>query len=432
MQEPASSSSPSTRTSIRSDIDIDIDVNVDSVDIMGDDEEEHERAPVSKRKAPVDETSSARGKPHKMPRLDLRGASSSSASSSGDAGHYASRTQPPAPSSTQKNGVRGFTQECVGAPRVESSASGNSGTSSSSSGFSKMLSQTVRKVIARDKERERRKGKEKTREQVDRATSSGRGPSVTARKQTTQVKNIHKVTTANLLKQAQNSNDPRNESTAATRIRPRWKQKRTNYDEEMARARPLDMARHRGDGMIELTDSSDSARRPRPSQPSATTGPRRVNASVNKDDPIIITSGSEDDRPTAIRPTQRRRSGPGGTHGKGANRPQVLPPVDADVISISDSEEDLGARNIGVCVCLRGRHQRHQKRQFPFLNLRLHRLLRSYPSIQLRDSKIHNLQDTQVPPRPSPSPSYGPPPDDFDDPFNNIDFGTAGDKRQLG
>jgi hypothetical protein len=70
----------------------------------------------------------------------------------------------------------------------------------STSDFPKTLSQAIQKANARDKEKE----KEKTREQNG-ATSSRRGPPVTARKQTAQVKNIHKVTTANLLKDAQKS-----------------------------------------------------------------------------------------------------------------------------------------------------------------------------------------------------------------------------------
>ena len=128
---------------------------------MGNDELEHEpdsiRAPISKRKAPVDDSVSAR-KPHKFSRLDLNGStgaarlSSSSASpSSRDDGH-ASRTQPVPTSHAQKQSMSG----------------------------------------------------RNIREQNG-ATSSRREPPATARKRTAQAKNFRKVTTEKLLRDAQNS-----------------------------------------------------------------------------------------------------------------------------------------------------------------------------------------------------------------------------------
>lgn len=183
-----------------------------------DDTEQPERPPISKRKAPAtDETSvgsvSARGKPRKAPRLDLglSGPSSSSASSSsggGDAGHEASRTRLPslpplASSSTRKmNGVQTFTQDRMRASRGESTSGG---TSSSSPDFTQSLSQTVQKAITRDKEKQREREKEKknTREQQNGVGSSRRVLPTTARKQSVPAKNIRKVSTAGLLKNAQ-------------------------------------------------------------------------------------------------------------------------------------------------------------------------------------------------------------------------------------
>ena len=169
---------------------------------MGDDESEHEldliRTPISKRKAPAHESVSAR-RPHKLPRLDLNGdtgtgrlSASSASPLSGDAG-LASRTQPAPPSTQKKNGM-----PTAGASRTQQGLDQSSSSGMSTSDFPKTLSQAAQKVNPRDKGKE----KEKTREQNG-ATSSRRGPPVTARKQTAQAKNIHKVTTANLLKDAQ-------------------------------------------------------------------------------------------------------------------------------------------------------------------------------------------------------------------------------------
>ena len=160
---------------------------------MGDDEHEPDPtpAPISKRKAPADESASGR-KPHKFPRLDLNGgtgagrlsSSSSSASPSvRDAGH-ASRTQPAPPPSSQKNFKKPLIPERLRVSRTQSSSSG-----ASTSDFPPTLSQMVQKANARDKEKERER--------------TQRAPPATARKHATQAKNVHKVTTANLLKDAQ-------------------------------------------------------------------------------------------------------------------------------------------------------------------------------------------------------------------------------------
>ena len=225
--------------------------------------------------------------------------------------------------------------------------------------------------------------------------------------------------------------------------------KRTTYDEEMARTRPLHMARQRGGGdAIELTDSGDSARRPRPSQPSTSAGPR-PSVLGNKDDQIIIISSSEDD---LVRPTHRRKSG---TQGKGANQKRVPPPADADVISISDSEEDLGTRG--------GASKRPTVSAAPASTSRVTPpvlpsqgastvpppppkpaaapapipeptpLSTSTPLPEHPPSRSQETQqqDNELPSQPSPSPSYGPPPDDFDDAFGDIEFDTTGDDAHL-
>ena len=199
------SSSPSTRTSIRSYTDIDLDVD------MGDDESEHEpdplllRAPISKRKAPAHESVSTR-RPHKLPRLGLNGdtgtgrlSSASAPPSNRDPGH-ASRTQPAPPSTQKKNRMPSTLERLTALSRTQQTRDQSTSSGASTSDFPNTLSQTVQKAIARDKGKE----KEKTREQNG-ATSSRRGPPMTARKQTAQAKNIHKVTTANLLKDAQKS-----------------------------------------------------------------------------------------------------------------------------------------------------------------------------------------------------------------------------------
>ena len=218
----------------------------------------------------------------------------------------------------------------------------------------------------------------------------------------------------------------------------------------MARTRPLDMARQRGGSdTIELTDSGDSARRPRPSQPSTGAGPR-PSVLANQDDPIIITSSSEEDRFLAIHPT-RRKSGPGGTQGKAIRR-HAPPPADAEVISISDSDEDLGTRG--------GASRRPTVSAAPASTSRVTPpLLPSQgasaapppapkpatvpaPPVPIPEptsistplsdhppsrSQEPQQQNIEPPSRPSSSPSYGPPPDDFDDEFGNMDFDTAGD-----
>lgn len=238
--------------------------------------------------------------------------------------------------------------------------------------------------------------------------------------------------------------------------------KRTSYDAEMARVRPLAAAQQRNGDTIELTDSGESTRRPRPSLPSTGTGtqPRILNPS----DPIIISSGSEDDRVLAIRATQRRKSGPSGTLGM--NRARVPPPPDAEVISLTDSEEEAGAslgggRRVGGSSSTAGRSRPlgSSQRVVPpaptastsapapapapatALEIAPATAAVSTPTptsapvpvpAPVPSSTSTELpeqpqpQDTELPPRPGP-PSYGPPPDDTDDPFNNINFDTGGD-----
>lgn len=178
---------------------------------MGDDEPEHEpdriQPPISKRKASIDSDSSASArKPHKLPRLHVNGASSAGArlSSSPSSHTVPSRTQP-GPSSLSSAGLKksgvSLTQ---GASRTRQQPQVQSADSSTSpSDFPNTLSQRVRQVIARDKEREKAKTRE--REEQDGASSSRRGPSSTARKRTTDPKNVREVCTANLLKDAQKS-----------------------------------------------------------------------------------------------------------------------------------------------------------------------------------------------------------------------------------
>lgn len=153
-----------------------------------DDDYEHEQAPISKRKAPgTDEMSpgsvSARGKPHKVPRLGLTliGASSSSVSASGGGASHepeATRTQLPALRAAR--------------PPWKGAAVRNS---------------TILRDRERERERQKEKEKERTRErqQQDGVGSSRRGLPETARKRTVQAKNMHGVSTARLLKDAQNS-----------------------------------------------------------------------------------------------------------------------------------------------------------------------------------------------------------------------------------
>ncbi|KAF8133377.1 hypothetical protein EV363DRAFT_54573 [Boletus edulis] len=436
LSEPATSS-PSTRTNIHSDTDFDLDAD------MGDDESEHEpehepeHAPISKRKAPTDELGSAR-KPRKLPRLDPNGSASThrvTSSSSGSASPsksrdtaHASRTQP-----AQKFSKKPISLERLRTSRDESTSSGTSTTSD----FPQRLSQWVQKANARDKEKE----KETTRTQGSMTTR--RGPPVTARKQTTQVKNVRKVTTANLLRNAQNPSDPMDQSRSWTRIRPKGKQKRTNFDEEMGRSRPLAVARERIGNTIELTDSSDSTRRPRPSQPSTTNGPR-PSVLLDKGDPIIITSGSEDDHLPAMYSTQRRRSGPSGTQGKGASRKGVPPPVDVEVISILDSDEDVGTSGAALRPPEASAAQASTSRPNPPPSpsrrspaapppapKAVTALTPTTPvstSTRLPELSPSRPQDTQQQDSGTPSsPSCGPPPDDFDDAFGNMDFGTTGD-----
>lgn len=194
--------------SVHSDIGIDIDMDDD----LGDDDSDDGlllRPPISKRKAPTtDETpvGSVRGKPHKAPRLDVSVAAVAGAPSSGvqDAGLRVGDALRTRSNARGKLGLQSLSSDRVGGARVESRVS--SGGSSPSSGFSRTLSQTVQKVVARaERERERQKEKEKTRERQDGAGSLRRRTQLTARKQTAQVKHIGKVSTARLLRDAQKS-----------------------------------------------------------------------------------------------------------------------------------------------------------------------------------------------------------------------------------
>lgn len=201
----------------------------------------------------------------------------------------------------------------------------------------------------------------------------------------------------------------------------------------MTRMRPLDMAKNRLGDTIELTDSSDSTRRrPRPSQAST---------AARKDDPIIIiTSGSEDDQTPVIRPTQRRKGPP--------------PPADAEVISIPDSDEDLGASEAAsrtpiVSITVASTSQVNPPPPSP---QRAPAASSAAPqpaaapaptdtpavipeststSTRLPEQPPSRSQDTQeedeLLSEHGASSSYAPPPDDLDDAFGNMNFGTAGD-----
>ncbi|KAF8838476.1 hypothetical protein BDN67DRAFT_77616 [Paxillus ammoniavirescens] len=266
-------------------------------DDMGNDEAENElfSPPIPKRKA--DENLASR-KAAKLPRLDLSASqpakrkSSSSTSGANNVGIAGpSRTQP-APASASR--VRLLPQQ-RGAQTQARAASGNS--SSDSLEFGGTLSQAIQKINAKEKEREK-------------ATQLRRPPLETARKKTCQPKNVRKVTTAALLRVAQRSSDSANESTARTRIRPKKKQLRLNLDKATARSRPLHTAKNRGE-IIELTDSSDAVRRPRPSQASNGTLPQ-VGARLSAN-PIIITR-------TGIGHQRRRRAKTSLVRGRGFHR----------------------------------------------------------------------------------------------------------------
>ena len=155
---------------------------------MGDDEAELEPEPIrpliSKRKA-ADDSFSTRRK-NKLPRLDLNGVrpppSSTSPSGSTDTGH-ASRTQPAQPSK-QKNFKAPFLPD---QNRAQSTSSGTS-----TPDFPSTLSQLVHQANIREKEKEK-----------ERTQDGRRGPSLTARKQTVQTRNVRKVNTASLLRNVQ-------------------------------------------------------------------------------------------------------------------------------------------------------------------------------------------------------------------------------------
>ncbi|KIK98525.1 hypothetical protein PAXRUDRAFT_800836 [Paxillus rubicundulus Ve08.2h10] len=318
LSQPTPSSSPSTRVSLmRSDFDVDMD----------NDEVENELFTPLTPKRKADENLASR-KAAKLPRLDLsasqsaRRKSSSSASGANNADLVGpSRTQP-APVSASRARIlpqrRGVQARTISGP-----------SSSDSLEFGGTLSQAVQRIGAKEKEKER-----------DRTVHLRHPPLGTARKKTCQPKHVRKVTTAALLRVAQRSSDSANESTARTCIRPKKKQLRLNLDKTIACSRPLDTVKNRGE-IIELTDSSDAARRPRPSQ----TLPR-VGARFSAD-PIVITSGSEDGWFTGTTQTQTRRNRnrdrpPASTQSKSKphSGERVPPPDGVEVISISDSDED--------------------------------------------------------------------------------------------
>ncbi|KAG9315523.1 hypothetical protein JVU11DRAFT_3139 [Chiua virens] len=312
---PAPSSSPSTRTSTWSDF------QEEELD-MGDDEDDDthriHKPPISKRKAPA-ESPGEKGarKPSKLSRVDLEGHGRASGRRSlswspprshgpRHASHAVPARTQPVPSSS---GVaRKKTVVGNGMPQTQPGGTGmrvasTSSAVSSSTDFQESVSQRVQKLNAMDNERAREQ--------------NGGRRDATARKQTVQPKNMRKVTTNNLLVNAQTSN-VEDTMVAWTRVRPKGKTKRTNLNKEM---RPLNLAKDRGGDQIELTDSSDSTRRPRPLRNGAGSRPN-ARASASKDDPIVIPSGSEGEPPVSV--TQRRKA----------------PPANAEVITIMDSEEE--------------------------------------------------------------------------------------------
>ena len=193
---------------------------------MGDDEAEHETEPVleppiSKRKA-HDGGEGVRSRLPKVPRLDSNGTmggvngvgsgsrnrrlSSSSSLASPPSHAVPARTQPapvPSPSASASLAKRfggALTQGARGQARTGTTLS--AGSRASTSDFPNTISQRVQHVREKEKEREREKGR-------GRAGQTGSGtrrelPS-TARKHTVNSKNVRKVTTASLLKNAQGS-----------------------------------------------------------------------------------------------------------------------------------------------------------------------------------------------------------------------------------
>ena len=196
-----------------------------------------------------------------------------------------------------------------------------------------------------------------------------------------------------------------------------------------------------------LTDSSDSTHRSRP-QPSTSNGPRPA-VLANKDDPIVITSSSEDDRTPAVSPTQRRNSG---TQRRGANR-KGPPPGDVEVISISDSDGDVCTRSAGLghptvpafeSTFHRLFLKQRQLRRHHYLNLRQHEhLYLTAPPVPLVSTSTQlpqhspsrsqdtRQQDSELTTQPTP-PSYVPRPDDFVNAFGDMDLDTPDDDNASG
>ncbi|KAF9220529.1 hypothetical protein BS17DRAFT_317103 [Gyrodon lividus] len=407
LSQPSPSSSPSTQTSlIRSDIDVN----------MSNDEAENDlfSPHIPKRKA--DENIPSR-RVTKLPRLDLSASQPPSCKLSSTSGTEnvagPSRTQPALVLPSRRSG----------GAQVRT-ASGDS--SSESPGFGGTLSQAVQTINRKEREKEREK-----------ATRSRR-PLGTARKKTCQPKNVRKVTTAALLWTAQLAGgDSVNDSLARTRIRPKKKQLRLNLDEVTAHSRPLDTVKNRGE-IIELTDSSDSVRRPRPSQTSSSARPRigagsGAMLSASRDDPIVITSGSEDGRfpGTSPTPSQRNRDrdrAPASRQSKdkscSGTWTRVPPPAAVDVISIPDSDEDAAPgsapvpappRPVPVLVST----STSKGRVLPHTSVsRVHASpAPAPPATPVAHQPPLGLQEgpSQRPPDPQPQPLENSPPDDVDD-----------------
>lgn len=181
---------------------------------MGDDEAEHEseprgvRPPISKRKAPTDGASPVTRRPQKAPRLDLGGGASGSGSINAGFASASGSRLPPSSSSPLSGAARHrhvapsltqpapqklpFSPTRRGPPPAES-PDGSGGTSTSE--FPRTISQSVRKMVAREKEKEK--------EKRERAERGRREDATTARKHTVQPMNVRKVTMGNLLKKAQ-------------------------------------------------------------------------------------------------------------------------------------------------------------------------------------------------------------------------------------
>ncbi|KAF9230338.1 hypothetical protein BU15DRAFT_69279, partial [Melanogaster broomeanus] len=309
-QNQTPTSSPSTRASMRSDIDIDMD-----------DDDGLLSPPIPKRKA---DDSPANRRAPKLPRLHL---STSQPPNRGPLPSSSGTDNPAAASSSSHASypLHGPGREHKLGRRVEPLA--------------QTLSNSVErfhKSFKGSMQRRRKKEKEKQK-QKEHATQPRRPALGTARKRTCKPTNFHRISTATLLRGAQKS------------------KLRLNLDGATARSRPLDTVRNREE-VIELTDSSSAASRPRPYQASNTRGGAGSVATLaaNKNDPIIITSGSEDDwlGPSQTQTRRNRNRPPASTQSKDGPRSKTgsraPPPPGADVISLTDSDEDVPPRSAPV------------------------------------------------------------------------------------